>query len=313
VTNSSAGVVSRHDYKPFGEDLGAGIGGRTTGMDFSLADGVRQQFTAKERDNETGLDYFGYRYYGSMLGRWTSVDPLIDFKRNVSEPQAWNQYQYCINNPLNRTDPDGRQDSAELNMNRDIKDLLAHKITEQQFHDRMNARGVGAAIGATIVAGAIVGKEIGAAILFWMAANPGKVEQIASVLQETAGGPPGMISGIGTASKAELSIAQKLAGEGKNVEILAATGVGKTADFVVNGVKLELKTLGEAATGSTLKNRIAEGVGQGGGNVLVDARNAAKVTLADAQRAAARVFGADKRLQVVRVIGTDFDVTIARH
>lgn len=47
-------------------------------------------------------------------------------------------------------------------------------------------------------------------------------------------------------------------------------------------------------------------------NVLIDARGAAQITVADAQRAAARVFGADSRLQVVRIVGRDFDVTIAR-
>src|ERR1044072_5620988 len=62
VTTSSAGVVSRHDYKPFGEEIGAGTGSRTTGMGYSVADGVRQRFTQKERDVETGLDYFGARY-----------------------------------------------------------------------------------------------------------------------------------------------------------------------------------------------------------------------------------------------------------
>ena len=40
ITNSSAGVVSRHDYLPFGEEIGAGIGGRTPSMGFSVADGV---------------------------------------------------------------------------------------------------------------------------------------------------------------------------------------------------------------------------------------------------------------------------------
>jgi hypothetical protein len=59
VSNTGGGVVSRHDYMPFGEELGTGIGGRTTAMGFSVADGQRQKFTSKERDNETGLDYFG--------------------------------------------------------------------------------------------------------------------------------------------------------------------------------------------------------------------------------------------------------------
>src|SRR5262249_5790228 len=71
--------VSRHDYLPFGEELFAGTGGRTTAQGYSATDGVRQHFTSKERDNETGLDYFGARYYASAQGRFTGVDlPFVD-------------------------------------------------------------------------------------------------------------------------------------------------------------------------------------------------------------------------------------------
>ncbi len=39
---------------------------------------TKEGFSGKERDAETGLDYFGFRYYMSALGRWTTVDPLTD-------------------------------------------------------------------------------------------------------------------------------------------------------------------------------------------------------------------------------------------
>lgn len=55
--------IKRHDYLPFGEELFAPAGGRTTAMGYASGDGIRQQFTLKERDNETGLDHFGARYY----------------------------------------------------------------------------------------------------------------------------------------------------------------------------------------------------------------------------------------------------------
>ncbi len=103
VTNSSASVVSRHDYLPFGEELFAGMGGRTTAQGYGASDGVRQHFTQKERDNETGLDYFGARYYGSTQGRFTGVDPLLS-TGDVANPQSWNRYAYTYNNPLNMVD-----------------------------------------------------------------------------------------------------------------------------------------------------------------------------------------------------------------
>ncbi len=64
------------------------------------------QFTGKERDAESGLDYFGARYYGSALGRLTGPDqPFAD--QNTNDPQSWNLYSYVRNNPLNRIDADG--------------------------------------------------------------------------------------------------------------------------------------------------------------------------------------------------------------
>jgi len=106
VTNSSAGVVSRHDYKPFGEEVGSGIGGRTTGMGYDAADGLRQKFTSKERDTETGLDYFLARFYSSTQGRFTSPDPTL-LSVNGFNPQTWNRYSYVMNNPLAFVDPLG--------------------------------------------------------------------------------------------------------------------------------------------------------------------------------------------------------------
>jgi RHS repeat-associated protein len=62
----------------------------------------KYDFTEKERDTETGLNYFGARYYDSDLGRWTSVDPLADKYPGLSP------YCYVANNPLVNYDPDGR-------------------------------------------------------------------------------------------------------------------------------------------------------------------------------------------------------------
>jgi RHS repeat-associated protein len=65
-----------------------------------------RQFTGKERDAESGLDYFGARYYGSALGRFTSADPLLN-SGQPWDPQTWNRYSYTLNNPLRYTDPLG--------------------------------------------------------------------------------------------------------------------------------------------------------------------------------------------------------------
>ena len=98
--------VKRHDYLPFGEELFAPTASRNSAQGYSGGDGIRQQFTQKERDNETGLDYFGARYFASTQGRFTSTDPE-NVGADVGEPQSWNGYAYCLNNPLRFIDPDG--------------------------------------------------------------------------------------------------------------------------------------------------------------------------------------------------------------
>ena len=65
---------------------------------------------SKERDNETGLDFFGARYFSSVQGRFTSVDPGSLGKRHLINPQKWNRYSYTINNPLRYFDPDGMEE-----------------------------------------------------------------------------------------------------------------------------------------------------------------------------------------------------------
>ncbi len=72
-------------------------------------DRVGQKFTAKERDNETGLDYFLARYYASTQGRFTSIDPLMASGR-VGKPQSWNRYAYVLNNPVRLVDLNGLED-----------------------------------------------------------------------------------------------------------------------------------------------------------------------------------------------------------
>ena len=106
VTKSDGTVKARYDYLPFGEELGATIGQRTTGMGYNLADSTKQKFTQKERDNESGLDYFGARYYSSAQGRFTSPDkPFVN--QLESDPQTWNLYMYARKNPLLYVDPTG--------------------------------------------------------------------------------------------------------------------------------------------------------------------------------------------------------------
>jgi RHS repeat-associated protein len=67
---------------------------------------VRSRYTGKERDAESGLDFFGARYFSGGQGRFTSADPLLN-SAHPWNPQTWNRYAYGLNNPLKFTDPTG--------------------------------------------------------------------------------------------------------------------------------------------------------------------------------------------------------------
>jgi RHS repeat-associated protein len=105
VTNQAGQAVERHDYLPFGEECTTGPCASNPGV----GAGQPKKFTGKERDNETGLDYFGARYYGSKIARFTTTDPVYTWKENLVDPQRWNRYAYGRNNPLRYTDPDGKK------------------------------------------------------------------------------------------------------------------------------------------------------------------------------------------------------------
>jgi RHS repeat-associated protein len=68
---------------------------------------LEYRFTGKERDTESGLDYFGARYYGSSMGRFMSPDPSGLEYADPKNPQSLNLYSYVLNNPLHYVDPTG--------------------------------------------------------------------------------------------------------------------------------------------------------------------------------------------------------------
>lgn len=98
-------------FTPFGQEI---VGGGTqTVLGNVPSDGTdnRYKFTGKERDAESGLDYFGARYYASNMGRWMSPDWSVKEEpvpyAKLDDPQSLNLYGYVLNNPLSKADPDG--------------------------------------------------------------------------------------------------------------------------------------------------------------------------------------------------------------
>jgi RHS repeat-associated protein len=110
LTRLDQTVCDSMDYLPFGEQI---AGGTCTS----------HKFTGKERDGtiltETGLDYFGARYYSSQYGRFMGVDPLWVKADRILDPQRLNLYAYARNNPPKLTDPTG----MDVNLGRCASDM----------------------------------------------------------------------------------------------------------------------------------------------------------------------------------------------
>ena len=102
ITDSVGVIKAESDYYPWGGEL-----------QFVNNDSNDYKFTGKKRDVETGLDYFGARYYSNELGRWVSADwsamPVPVPYANFGDPQSLNLYGFVGGNPASKADVDGHE------------------------------------------------------------------------------------------------------------------------------------------------------------------------------------------------------------
>jgi RHS repeat-associated protein len=103
VTDAQGNIKNESDLYPWGGEL-----------QFSNNDSNHYKFTGKERDSETGLDYFGARYYSNGLGRfitpdWAAKATAVPYAA-FGDPQSLNLYSYVRNSPIVRVDADGHAD-----------------------------------------------------------------------------------------------------------------------------------------------------------------------------------------------------------
>lgn len=93
ITDINGQIRQHIEYLPFGE---------TFVDEHTNSDVQPYLYNAKELDAETGLYYYGARYYDPMVSLWASVDPMAE------KYAGWSPYNYVMNNPINAIDPDGR-------------------------------------------------------------------------------------------------------------------------------------------------------------------------------------------------------------
>jgi RHS repeat-associated protein len=110
---------SRQGFQPVASTSrwgsGFSISSNTLGLSTSLYDGdAGSRSPGKERDQESGLDNFGARYFASSMGRFMSPDPLGG---HLEDPQTLNKYSYVANNPLSRTDSTGLDFNLDCSKN----------------------------------------------------------------------------------------------------------------------------------------------------------------------------------------------------
>lgn len=241
VVDPSGNVVERRTYYPFGQTR-AQLGAST----------APYGFTGKELDVESGLFYYGARYYDPVVARFISVDPLYfeQPEKGLADPQMLNLYAYVRNNPVHNVDPDGEDVVIAYGVgddqtgNRAAADRLATELSRENIRVRVI---VATDLLKTEVQDRLAQAKVSAAIFvghgykdtYWLSAydkpvgkqqdNPVSLEDFA---QKTHVLPGGVVGGLACGT---------VTGYTKSEQALAARGVntigfrGKVSIDSLNG------------------------------------------------------------------------------
>jgi RHS repeat-associated protein len=261
----SGGTTCLNTYYslPFGNDL--------TTIENGCPDATEHHFTQKERDPETGEangnDYFGARYYQSIMGRflspdWAYVPAAVPFG-NVTIPQSLNLYSYVRNNPLRLTDANGHvpcsgsanvtiivgaNGSSTMSQSTDdcpslnrIQEMEYSQLRQQQLN-RFNNPWQGHAFAQQVFQGPGSGSFVGANTVVNYAAA------VYASAAATAFFAPEVAAGAGSAASWGAN-ASGLLGPAAGRVFWSAIGPGAAADWAEEngGSTLEMTPLGGAA------------------------------------------------------------------
>jgi RHS repeat-associated protein len=124
VTNAAGAKVEEVYYYPYGATRS------NTG-----SVNVKHKYTGQEEDAETGLYYYGARYYDPTIGRFISADTIV---QAPGAPQTLNRFAYVGNNPVIYTDPSGHSFWSNLFNALDPITYLSRKATEHIYNNISN-------------------------------------------------------------------------------------------------------------------------------------------------------------------------------
>ena len=193
-TDKSGNQIQHYEYSAFGQ---------TRYTQSTNVFKVSRLYTGQVLDDATGLYYYNARYYDPILGRFTQPDNIIP---DLFNPQSYNRYSYCVNNPLRFTDPSGHGPIGDALFSQETYTSSYQLLT---MHDSPGWRAV----------------EIPVAIGGMVIATADTALNFASLGGKTAleGGAKGVI-------KAGLEAGGKVEGEKAGAKIVKAASEGADAE-----------------------------------------------------------------------------------
>jgi RHS repeat-associated protein len=170
----------------------------------------RYKYVGKERDNETGLYYYGARYYADWIARFVSVDPL------QHKYPHYTPYQYAGNKPVTFIDLDGMEEAKPKLLpvlNEEMpnyippadhtkyKKPIIHPVTGQSYPSRIKQASLGL---LNVLAGlsiAVTGASIAATTSMTIAGAVGGVAMMISGLSQMAIGVTQIVDAVSSKEK----------------------------------------------------------------------------------------------------------------
>ena len=276
-TDNTGTVVEHDKYLPSGESWASE---RTTATPNPYG------FNGKELDNQTGLYYYGARYYDPRTTLWQSADPLLGSYLDgspaggVGNPATLNAYTYTNNNPVRLTDPDGKWVNIAVGAAIGAAISTGFEAYGQYKSGEWNGRKLLGAAAGGAVSGAIAGATLGTGLLA-EAAVAGGASVAEGAVTRAINGEPQTIGAAATDLAAGLiglggaKVGAKIVEAAKGVVTKAASATAAKAE------QTAVKAEAEAVEQSAAKTKTTPCANSFAGDTLVLRGDGSKARIED--------------------------------